>query len=67
MATYSILNNTPIIIFEIFLLLFLIPTLFPKPCSYYRYFIREYHFLFQGLGISGWGIWFFFGGIGEWS
>ena len=39
----------------------------PKPYSYYRYFIRDYHFHFLGLGISGWGIWFFYGGVGVWS
>ena len=37
------------------------------PNSYYRQTIREYHFHFQGLGIWGWGIWFFYGGIGEWG
>ena len=27
-----------------------------KPYSNYRYFIREYHFHFLSLGISGWGM-----------
>ena len=33
--------------------------LIPKLYSYYKYFIREYHFYFQGLGLSGWRIWCF--------
>ena len=41
------------------------PILNPKP--YYRHFIRDDHFYFRGLGISGWGIWCFYGGIGVWS
>ena len=40
--------------------------LIPKPYSDYGYIIREYHFHFLGLGISGWGIWFFYGGAGPW-
>ena len=28
--------------------------LIPKPYSHFSYFIREHHFHFQGLGISGW-------------
>ena len=41
--------------------------LIPKPYSYYRYFTREYHFHFLGLGISGWGIWVFLWGVGVWG
>ena len=33
-----------------------------KPYSYYCYFIRDDHFHFLGLGISGWGIWVFLWG-----
>ena len=33
--------------------------LIPKHYAYYSYFIREYHFHFLRLGISGWGIWVF--------
>ena len=38
----------------------------PKHYYYYRYFIREYHFHFLRLGISGWVLWVFYGGIGLW-
>ena len=43
----------------------LVSHLIPKPYSYYRYFIREYHFHFLGLGISGWVLWVFLWGY--WS
>ena len=40
--------------------------LIPKHYSYYCKIIRIDHFHFLRLGISGWGIWFFYGSIGVW-
>ena len=46
--------------------MFLIPTLFLNLIPLVDLFRRDYHFHFQGLGISGWRIWFLHGGIGLW-
>ena len=35
----------------------------PKPYSYYKYFVREYHFHFLGLGFRVGSCGFFYGGV----